>query len=431
MEKLMHYVWQHRLFPANRLETVDGRRISIINPGILNTDSGPDFFNASIEIDGQLWAGNIEIHVRASDWYRHGHNKDKAYDSVILHVVDFDDRPVKRSDGSVIPQMRMPCSPDLSSQIRKLVDTSANELPCARHVSQMPRIYLTDWISSLAYERVQDKVGRIENLLNQSACDWEETCYVTLSRSLGFGVNSDPFERLARSIPMRFMRKHADSLLSLEALLLGQAGFLEQIKSPDSYAERLRSEYNFLAAKFGLKRPESLGWKMSRMRPQTFPYRRIALLAQIIHNGFSLMSQILDIKESENARRLFDIPLTGFWANHYTFTGAPTANPIKLSRASVDVLIINSVVPLLYAYAMATGDHQLSDTAIEILHDLKPESNSIINLFNSAGIRCQDAFSSQALIQLRRQYCEKRKCLYCRIGHRMLSSAAMRPATLY
>lgn len=427
----MHYVWQHRLFPTNRLATVDGQRVSIIDPGIHNTDSGPDFFNATVEINGQTWVGNIEIHVKASDWYRHGHDKNKAYDSVILHVVDYDDSPVKRTDGTTIPQMRMPCSTGLSTEIHRLTDTSANELPCARQIAQMPQIYITDWLSSLAYERVQDKVERIEHWLNKYTCDWEETCYITLSRSLGFGINSESFERLARSTPMRFMRKHADSILSLEALLFGQAGFLDTIDPADSYAGRLKTEYTFLSKKFGLRKPDSLGWKLSRMRPQTFPYRRIALLAQVIHNGFSLMSQILDVRNADDARRLFNISLSGFWSCHYTFTGARTAYPINLSRSSVDILIINSVVPLLYAYSIATGDTPRSDIAIEILHELHPESNAIVNLFNSAGIKCPDAFTTQALIQLRRQYCEKHKCLYCRIGHRMLSSASVRATTPY
>lgn len=426
MEKLMHYVWQHRLYPTTALYTVDGQPVSIINPGTHNLDAGPDFFNAAIEIGGQTWIGNVEIHVRASDWFRHGHDRDRAYDNVILHVVDNDDMIIRRSDGSQIPQLKLPCSPSLNSEFHRLADSAPVQLSCATAIQSLPKIYLTDWIEALALERLQQKADRIEQLIHTYTGDWEDTCYVTVARSLGFGKNNDPFERLARATPIRFLRKHADSILSIEAFLFGQAGFLESVKSTDPYIDRLRSEYSFLVNKFGLRRPASLGWKMARMRPHNFPYRRIALLAQMIHDGYSVMSKILDIKDADSARRIFDYRLTGYWATHYTFDSAPAPSPINLSRQSLDILVINAAVPLLYAYAMATANHRQTDTAIDILHELKPEANSIVAMFDRCGIKCSDAFSSQALIQLRRQYCEQRKCLYCRIGHRTLASCALR-----
>lgn len=426
MEKLMQYVWQFRLFPQVGLTTVDGRRVSIINPGLLNTGPGPDFFNASVEIDGQRWVGNVEIHVRASDWHRHGHDDDPAYHSVILHVVDGDDTPIRRPDGSIIPQMRMPCSAQFSTYCNRLMELAPTGLPCGAAIASLPTIYITDWISALGYERVHEKAGRIERQLEALSGDWEETAYITLARALGFGINADPFERLARSLPLRFVRKHADSELSVESLLFGQAGMLPTKPSADAYIARLQTEYSFLANKFGLRAPQSLGWKNSGIRPANFPHRRIALLANMIVSRNSLMSAIASVENLDEARRLFDAELTGYWAHHYTLGGTASETKIYTSKGSVNLLIINVVVPLLYAYSISRGDYDRAESAIELLHELPAEHNRLVDIFPPAGIPLRDAFTSQALIQLRRAYCQQRKCIYCRIGYRHLSSLTLR-----
>lgn len=426
MEKLMQYVWQHRLWLQQDMRTVDGRIVQVIDPGQLNTDAGPDFFNAKVKIDGEIWVGNIEIHVRASDWMRHNHDKDPAYDSVILHVVDKDDIAVKRSNGETIPQLRMPCAPDFNARYQALVGQTATELPCSTTIAQLPSIYITDWISTLAHERLYRKVQRINEILERNSGDWEETCYITLARCLGFGINSDAFERLALSLPLRFMGKHSDSLLSIEALLFGQSGLLDNAPENDPYVSRLTTEYRFLADKFSLRRPENLGWRMARMRPPNFPHRRIALLASMIHGGFRLMSAIISATDETTARNLFNIGLTGYWANRYGFDAASSRPISALSESSINIVLINTVAPLTYAYGLATGNSSLCDKATALLQSLKPERNSIIELFSRAGIKAPDAFTTQALIQLRREYCEPRKCLYCRIGHRMLA-AKVRP----
>lgn len=429
MERLMQYVWQHRLWLAPDMRTVDGRVVQVIDPGLLNTNAGPDFFNAKIRIDGRTWVGNVEIHVRASDWFRHHHDSDPAYDSVILHVVDRDDMPVRRNGSSeIIPQLVMPCAPDFADRYAAMVNHPTAELACADRLASIPSIYVDDWIAALAYERVYQKSDRVAQILARFNGDWEETCYVTLARALGFGINADAFERLALSIPLRALRKHSDSLPAIEALLFGQAGMLDSISSPSHpYIARLITDYDFYATKFGLHKPQSLGWKMARMRPPNFPHRRIALLAAMLHGGFRLMTRILEASTPEEAEKIFSPALSGYWYDHYTFTGqsVPSA-PATLSRNSVLILIINVVVPLLHAYGQATGSEVYTSRAFSLLHALKPESNSIVNLFLHAGIPCPDAFSSQALIQLRRAYCETRKCLYCRLGHRILSIHARR-----
>ena len=424
----MHYVWQHRLFPARGLQTVDGRRLSVINPGLHNTDAGPDFFNATVTIDGQTWVGNVEIHVKASDWFHHRHDSDRAYDSVILHVVDIDDTPVKRPDGQIIPQMRMPCSPNLNAHFHHLTDSSVFGLPCSDRFGELESIYLTDWLTSLGYERMLAKAERVGSTAESLHGDWEAAAFITVARAMGFGVNNDPMEQLARSIGYRIMHKCSRSQRSAEALLLGCAGFLDNIAvCRGTYPSALKEEYLFLRNKFSLDNVARPLWKMSRMRPGNSPQRRLATLAALMWREESLVSRLSEIDGVESARSIFTLPLTGYWADHYNLTGEPCASAAGMSAASADGLIINAVVPILHAYGTAVGRFELSDLAIELLEELKSESNRIVKMFEASGIKSRDAFTSQALIQLRREYCEKQKCLYCRIGHRLLSAKALRP----
>jgi hypothetical protein len=422
MEELMQYIWQHKLWPSQGLKTVDGRTVQIIDPGLLNKDAGPDFFNAKIKIGGEMWSGNVEIHIRASDWRRHKHHLDMAYDSVILHVVGIDDLAIKRTNGETIPQLLMPCTPDIAGRINAFINDAHNELACAHEIANIPEIYLTDWISSLAHQRLCTKTTRIQELLTQFNNDWEEVCYITFARALGFGINGEPLQRLAKSLPLRFMRKHSDSLTAMEALLFGQAGFLDAVAKDDAYTKNLYEEYMFLAHKFSLIQPQALGWKMARMRPPNFPHRRIALLAASMEGGFRMMSKIIEARTIEQATAIFDIPLTGYWASRYNFGPTTGQSLPTLSQASTKILVINVVIPLMYAYGMCYDNNEMCDRAMNILQHLPPEQNSIVRLFTQAGIKCNDAFTSQALIELRHSYCETRKCLYCRFGHRLLSA---------
>lgn len=422
----MQYVWQHKLWNPLGMTTVDGQRVRVIDPGLLNTDAGPDFFNAKIEIGGRLWAGNVEIHVRASDWKRHHHDVDPAYDSVILHVVEKDDAPVRRSNGEIIPQMVMQCSPQFNERYNKLI-SAQNELPCASKIPEIPQLTITEWVQRLAFERLNDKVDRINSLYDSFSGSWEDICYVALARALGFGINNDAFEMMARRTPLRLLHKHSDSMLQIEAILFGQAGLLAdpKLESAVPYYQQLRREYAFLANKFQLKPMDGSSWKAFRIRPQNFPYRRIALLAHFVYGGFNLMTELLQRNDEKDLRELFSLKLSGFWANHFTFAGAPNEmDASALSNSSIDIILINTVAPLYYAYSIKTDNYQLSEKAISLLESLKPERNSIVTTFTHAGIKCPDALTSQALIQLRRQYCETRKCLYCKIGHRLLSAAA-------
>lgn len=420
----MQYIWQHRLWNPSEMSTVDGRRIRIIDPGILNTDSGPDFFNAKIEIDGNIWVGNVEIHIRASDWKRHNHDKNKAYDSVILHVVEKDDAPVYRSNGELIPQMELKYAHDFATKYANLIN-STSSLPCATQLKSASPLIIAEWLQSLAFERLQSKAERIKNLYDTFCGSWEDICYVTLSRNLGFGINNDAFERLAKRTPLRLLHKHCDSLLQIEALLFGQAGMLDPTQHPhDPYYKQLCQEYEFLSNKFSLSPMNEDVWKSFRIRPQNFPHRRIAMLAHYIYDGFRLMEDILNAKDEKELRELFSVELSGYWANHYSFGTESPYSQKALGNKSIDIILINTVAPLFYAHSMFTGDYDTADRAISLLESLKPEKNSITESFIRAGVKCEDALSSQALIQAKREYCDTRKCLYCTIGHQLLSQAA-------
>ena len=420
----MQYVWKHRLWRSEDMVTNTGKKVRVVDPGLLNTDAGPDFFNAKIEIDGHMWVGNVEMHYRATDWKRHHHDSDKAYDSVILHVVAKDDAPVRRTNGELIPQLVLEVSPQFNADYASLVG-AAIEVPCATKIKQVPHLTIVEWVEGLAFERLHGKVERIHQLLDSFNGSWEDVCYVTLARNFGFGINNDAFERLARRTPLRLLGKHSDSVLQIEALLFGQAGMLDAQKpGMDSYYNQLCTEYAFLSNKFQLTPMEKESWKLFRIRPQNFPYRRIAMLAQFVEGGFRMMNRILEAEGEKEMRALFEMELSGYWTKHYTF-GKPNERATStLSRSSTDIILINTVAPLLYAYGELTGNYEMTDKAIKLLEDLRAESNSIVSHFVAYGIDCPDALTSQALVQLKREYCDARKCIYCKIGHHLLSKAA-------
>lgn len=420
----MQYVWKHRLWRSEDMVTNTGKKVRVVDPGLLNTDAGPDFFNAKIEIDGHMWVGNVEMHYRATDWKRHHHDSDKAYDSVILHVVAKDDAPVRRTNGELIPQLVLEVSPQFNADYASLVGATI-EVPCAEKIKQVPHLTIVEWVEGLAFERLHGKVERIHQLLDSFNDSWEDVCYVTLARNFGFGINNDAFERLARRTPLRLLGKHSDSVLQIEALLFGQAGMLDAQKpGMDSYYNQLCTEYAFLSNKFQLTPMEKESWKLFRIRPQNFPYRRIAMLAQFIEGGFRMMNRILEAEGEKEMRALFEVELSGYWTKHYTFGKPNERATATLSRSSTDIILINTVAPLLYAYGELTGNYEMTDKAIKLLEDLRAESNSIVSHFVAYGIDCPDALTSQALVQLKREYCDARKCIYCKIGHHLLSKAA-------
>lgn len=433
MEQLMQYIWCHRLWLQRDMVTTDGRPVQVIDQGRLNTDSGPDFFNAKIQIGGHVWAGNIEIHVRASDWHRHGHDGDPAYNNVILHVVDCADTEITiPGRPSPLPQLVMQCSPDLSSHYAGLVNPApqATVVSCAGEIAITDPIYLRDWIDALAFERLHDKTERINGYLHRTDGDWDQAAFAAVARAFGSGVNGDMFERMALSLPLRAAGRHNDSSIMTDAMVFGQSCLLDDAPVGE-YTDLLRREYAFLRSKFGLTKPQGMLWKMSRMRPANFPHRRLALLSLMLQQSVRMMGRVLEIVRDDDpagaTRRWIDLPLSGYWADHYTLNEEPAETvPAVLSSSTVASVLINAVIPLAYAYGLSRDISELVDRAVDIMQALPPENNGPVRMFRAAGMPCNCAADSQALIQLRRGYCEQRKCLYCRIGHRALARKARR-----
>lgn len=418
----MQYAWEHKILPPGPFATVDGLPLRIIDPGRRNINAGPDFFNAKIDIAGRHWAGNVEIHVRASDWHRHHHDGDPAYDSVILHVVDSSDTRVSRTNGETIPQMVLPRRPDLEARYHALVDRADIDLPCAPRLAAMEPLYRRSWLTALAYERLYAKEEHIGEIRRRLGGDYEQTTYVTVARALGFGTNADAMERLALSTPLNILGKHSDSLMTIEAILFGQSGFLDAPAAAGvPYAAELMREYRFMARKFSLRSPVSLGWNMGRLRPGNLPHRRIAFLAAMLAGGFRMHSRILAAPTAEQARDLFTPSLSPYWQNHYTFGGNEHPAGHSLGRRSAELMVINAAVPVIHGHAVDHADEDLAERAIEMLQCLPPESNHIVDAFGRAGLRAASAFDSQAIIQLRKLYCSARRCLACRFGHYALS----------
>ena len=407
------------------LRECGGAEIAVVDPGRLNTDAGPDFFNSKIKVDGTEWAGNVEIHVKASDWIRHGHQNDPAYDSIILHVVGVSDRRIHRSDGSLIPQVEV-TMPEGFFRTYSSLESDLYAIRCARQLPDISALTITDWLESLSVERIQNKAARVMEVFRNCGSDWQQTCFVILARALGFGLNGDPFEMLARSVPLRILHHHSDNPLQLQAILFGQAAMLDSsCHIFDEYYQLLCREYYFLARKYGLRPMRGALWKYARTRPQNFPHRRIAFLAKACENGFSLLSAILSAKDDEEKlREIFAWKLEGYWHSHFSFDVEAKASADTLSRSSVTLLIINVVAPLIYAYGARIGDPDLAEKALDLLSSLPPENNGIIRDWEQYGLRAGDALRSQALLHLRKEYCDPRKCLFCRFGHSLLSKSA-------
>lgn len=426
MEEIFQLLWSHRMLGLPfRLDS--GERVKVIDPGILNRDSGPDFFNAKVRIDGKTWAGNVEIHMKASDWYRHRHDSDMAYDSVILHVVSVNDGNVRRSDGSIIPQMTVSL-PENFYRTFAYLTSSVPEIRCSSRLKELEKIHRADWLETLTMERMQQKASRIEETLRETNGDWNRTCFVALARGMGFGLNGQPFEMLAKSINLNHLRRHSDNMLQMEAIFFGQAGLLDQALHQDDRRYQLMCrEYQFLARKYSMHPIPRAVWKFARTRPQNLPYRRIALLAKAMAETPDLLNRILKAGNDEDRLRpLFRWSVDPYWSRRLTFGGdnQTEARPPMLSDPSINILLINVVAPLLYAYALLHSDHEMREAATDLLLGLPPEKNSIVRDWQRLGFSPKDAAGSQALIHLRKEYCDRHDCLRCRFASLILKTEA-------
>ncbi|MDR3250058.1 MAG: DUF2851 family protein [Tannerella sp.] len=428
MEQLLLYIWKHKLYAESELTAADGSNVFVIDPGVANTDAGPDFFNAKVRINNTVWVGNVEIHERSSDWYEHHHEKDKAYDNVILHVVRHNDKQVYNSGNEPVMQAVMKVSQKIEDNIDWLLSRDT-PVACSSMIYNVKPLYLSDWISALTTERLSRKTSEIISRYEQFSKDWNETFYITLMRNFGFGANGDAFEMLAKSLPFKFILKHRDNALQIEALLFGQAGLTEaeDRNTSDPYLQSLRREYDFLRKKYDLQPVEGYLFKKLRVRPVNFPHVRLAQLATLLINNDTLFSKILETDDLNDLRTFFDVKPSRYWSTHYNFGSASPERSKSLGKGTANIILINTVIPILFAYGMYKQQPDYCERALLFLENLPPESNSIVKIFGNAGITANNAGDTQALIQLRREYCDRKKCLYCRIGFRVIDNLQLIP----
>ena len=406
MEKLLHYVWKHKILPLKALLTTDGREIEIIDPGTYNTNQGPDFFNAKVKIGGTLWAGNIELHLKSSDWFKHGHDSDPSYNNTILHIAQVVDCEVTTQEGTHPPQLQLEIPPHLYQNYQELCQT--DDYPrCHRVIPSVPTMKVHMWMDALLAERMCQRAQKVQERVDRLNGDWEQATFVTLCRNFGFGLNGDTFERWAMMIPLQGVAKHRDNLFQIEAIFLGMAGLIDdaaQVRG-DEMAGKWKREFTFLSHKFQLSEPmKSSDWKFLRTRPKNFPHIRILQIAELYHSGKAQMSALTEAKDIKELHRILGI-------------GGTSAN-------SRNLLIINTIVPLLYAYGTHRADNKLIQKAIALLEELPAEDNYILRQWKACGLNVTTAADSQALIQLKREYCDRKDCLRCRFAYEFLKEVS-------
>lgn len=412
-EDLLHYIWRYKRFSLHNLTTTDGEPIEIIDLGLPNTNAGADFSNAKIKIKNLIWAGDVEIHLKSSDWNRHQHNKNNAYNNVILHVVAECDCKIFDTNNREIPQLEIKIPEGLQE---KTFSQQILFIPCEKSIPKLSPFTKQTWLESLLFERFIRKTNDIKELLVQNGNDWENTFYVFLARNFGFGKNADAFMFLAKSLPLNIIRKHKDNLLQVEAMLFGQADLLPQ-NSSETYINNLEREYKFLQQKFQLVPISAHLWKMFRLRPMNFPHIRIAQFAALLQKSDNLFSKIIKTPSIEYLRDLLYVDVSDFWNTHYNFSQQSKRISKHLTHATLDTIIINTIVPFLFAYGQMQGQENLCNQAVKLLYNLPAEKNKIVEKFNNLKFITLSAADTQALLQLKNCYCDTKKCYRCRFYH--------------
>ncbi len=421
-EDFLHFLWRTKKISQPHFITTDDKILEVLDYGIYNLDSGPDFFNAKIKIDDTVWAGNIEMHVFSSDWKKHKHQHDKAYDNVILHVVyEHDTEIILENNSDPIPTLELKGKipkPYLEHYLTLMQSTAA--IPCQGLISSVNADKIGLWKYSLSIERLHQKSLMVDDILRSTSLDWEETLYIMLARYFGAKVNSEPFERLARSLPLSVIQKNKDKLPVIEALYFGQAGMLAA-NYKDQYFTTLKKEYLYQQKKLGLRSIDAVSWKFSKLRPVNFPTIRIAQFAALMYNVSFLFSQIKEAEKPEEITKILKSVAGDYWTDHYTFD--TESKPLKKVTGNdfINILLINAVSPVLYHYGKVNNQDEYIEKAIFILEHIPSESNNITGLWKSLGIECKSAFDSQALIHLKNNYCHDFRCMQCKIGNELMT----------
>lgn len=421
-ENLLHFIWKLQLFSTKKIRSTKGETISIESTGFQNFNTGPDFLNAKIEINGQLWAGNVEIHVNSSDWYVHNHEIDENYDSVILHVVWEHDVEVFRKTNKSIATLELKnyISKTVLQNYSQLFNENKKWINCEKSIATVNKFKLSHWFERLYFERLEQKSEQVQQLLKNSNNNWETTLFALLAKNFGLKINSEAFLNFANSFDFSILRKVSNNLVQLEALFFGQAGLLLNTYE-SAYFETLKKEYAYLQVKFKIT-PISTGQvQFFRLRPNNFPTIRLSQLASIYHLHQNLFSEIIEIQTVEGFYKLLNVSTSSFWESHYTFEKESKRSIKKLTKSFIDLLLINTIIPIKFMYLKSLGKTDFSEL-LAIIEAVKPEKNTIVSKFNDLKINAKNAFETQALLQLKNQYCSKKLCLQCEIGKELLKA---------
>lgn len=429
-EELFQQLWAIMNRYQGGLTTTEGCPVQVIYPGILNEDTGPDFLNARLVIDGQQWAGDVELHVNESDWYTHKHHTDAQYNSVVLHVIINRGKPAVDAEGRPIHTLVVPNAEQLAERYEPFI--AQNKIPrCAGAIASATPYEREEWLTRMAVARLEEKSQSALGELESCQGDWEEAIYRTISRSLGLRVNADPMLWLARVTPLKYLLKIRNDSFALEAVLLGQAGLIQEAMEQnrdDGYVRKLWAEYQFQAAKYGLKPLKSTVWKYLRLRPRSFPSLRIAQLAALLSTRDRLLAATLHAKDMAELEKLLKVTPSKYWETRYTLGGTiGEASPKPIGRERMKIMVINAIVPFRFAYARAHANSTMQEEALELLEQLPAERNSVVNRFSQCGLTPKNALHSQAIIHIHNNHCRPRLCYRCPMGLRTITRGATPP----
>lgn len=419
-ENLFQYLWKNSLFKPNALFGINGEAIQILNPGRLNTDSGPDFKEGKIKINDTVWVGNIELHLKSSDWYKHGHQNDPNYQNIILHVVLEHDLEEEIGNFPTL-ELKSHLNDEAIKRYQQLM-SQPDHIPCYNQIHNVPELTLISWLNRLLAERWEQKLKDWEELWKYAQNDWRTLLYYRMAANFGFHVNNSPFLDLAKSIPLKILTKHRKNLFQTEALLFGQSGLLNH-PNQDDYAKELEREYHFLRRKYELTPLLPQQWKFMRMRPANFPTIRIAQFAMLVHKSLELFAKMMELKNIKEIYPLLELETSEYWNTHYRFSEIAKDETVKrLGKDAVFNIVINTVTPMQYLYSKLQGKNELQETSMELLQSIPAENNNITRMWKQIGIKAKDASESQALIHLFQNYCTPKDCLNCSIGNYLINT---------
>lgn len=420
-EDFLHYLWKHKKFDVSNIKTTVNELISVVLVGDHNLNSGPDFFNAQLRIGNQLWAGNVEIHIKSSDWFLHSHETDSRYDNVILHVVWEHDTEVFRKDNTAIPVLELKhyVPKQALNNYEKLFSKSQKWINCEEDFATVNDFKIQNWLERLYFERLERKSEDIEQLLKDSKNDWEAVLFKMLAKNFGLKVNGDAFLSMASSVDFLVVRKIQSNKMALEALFFGQSGLLE-VDVQDGYYMELAKEYRFLINKFKISNNRVLPVQFFRLRPPNFPTIRLSQLSSLYHQHQNIFSKIIEANTLDEFYTMFSVATSSFWESHYTFTKSSKQSIKTVTKAFMDLLLINTIIPIKFSYAKHQGK-QIDETITRLIQQVSSEKNSIIEKFNTLKKVSTSALQSQGLLQLKNNYCDKNKCLQCVIGSSLLN----------